>query len=76
MSTYSRIESVVRSVFTEHLGDIAPSSSSNDIIGWDSLGHINFVIALEQEFGVRLRPAKVARLKCLDEIAKHLDNHS
>ena len=72
-STYLKVEMVVRSVFPDHCGDVTPQSSSIDIDGWDSLGHINLVIALEQEFKVRLRPAKLARLKSLKDIAKHLE---
>lgn len=74
-NTFSRVKNVVQSVFADHEGEILPNFSSRDITGWDSLGHINFVIALESEFGVRLRPAKLARLADLEQIVVHIDSN-
>lgn len=72
-ATFAKIEKIARSVFTKHSGAIQPTSSAKDIIGWDSLAHINFVLALEEEFNVPLRPAQLAHMANLDEIATHID---
>jgi len=34
-----------------------------DVDGWDSLAHINLIIALEKRLGVRFATAEISRLK-------------
>lgn len=44
---------------------LTASSRPVDVVGWDSLAHMDFVIALEQEFGVILGPREVMALDSL-----------
>jgi acyl carrier protein len=37
--------------------------------GWDSLGHISIVLALEEEIGRLLRPDEIGQLKSVVDIA-------
>jgi len=43
---------IVAELFNQPAESIAPNSSPHTIEGWDSLGHLNLALALEQEFGV------------------------
>ena len=36
------------------IGSIGPDSSRDTIESWDSLRHLNLILALEEEFGVTL----------------------
>jgi len=40
--------------------------------GWDSIGHIAIVLALEAEIGRMLAPAEIGRLRSLSELASLL----
>ena len=71
--TVQRIEKVAREVFGRNDLSLKPESTAQEVDGWDSLGHINFMLGLESEFGVRLRPAKTARLKDIGKLAEHID---
>lgn len=51
---------------------LSHSSSPNDIELWDSIGHLNLVLALEQEFGVRFSPEQVDGLIDLGQAARML----
>jgi acyl carrier protein len=44
-----------------------------DLPGWDSLGHMSVVLALEGRIGRMLRPDEIGRLKSVSDIAAILD---
>lgn len=48
------IKSLVSSVFNVDVKSINDKSSPDNIQSWDSLGHMNLVAALEEEFGIQL----------------------
>ena len=48
------IKSLVSSVFNVDVKSINDKSSPDNIESWDSLGHMNLVAALEEEFGIQL----------------------
>ena len=72
-STFEKLQQVAQAVFIHHKGGFEPTYNANDISGWDSLGHISFVLALEEEFGVRLRPAQLAKMASIRDISDHID---
>ena len=50
----ARIKNVISSVFEISESDINDDSSPDTIESWDSLKHMNLIIALEEEFKVEL----------------------
>jgi acyl carrier protein len=58
-----RLQTVFRDVFDDDSIVLAESTTANDIEGWDSLMHINLIIAVEKRFGVRFAAAEIAGLK-------------
>jgi acyl carrier protein len=48
------LRDVMSAVFAVPTEVITPDSSMDTIEGWDSLKHMNLVIALEDEFGVSI----------------------
>jgi len=48
------IEEVVSSVFGVERETVDESSSPETVEGWDSMGHVNLVAALEQRFNVSI----------------------
>ena len=37
--------------------------TAEDVVGWDSLAHINLIIAIEKRLGVKFATAEISRLK-------------
>lgn len=60
--TKDRIINVMSSVFGVSIDDIDDTSSPDTIESWDSLKHINLIIALEEEFSVDLSDEDVVDL--------------
>jgi acyl carrier protein len=42
--------------------------------GWDSLSHINVILAVEKEYGVRFKGTEVLRLKSIGDLQKLVDS--
>lgn len=40
---------------------------------WDSLAHIQLVLAVEKEFGIRIRDAEMVRLISFEKLMAHLE---
>jgi len=47
--------------------ELSEFSTTADIAGWDSLAHLQFVVALEEAFGVRLDPSDIIRMDSIGE---------
>ena len=44
------------------------AATAADIEGWDSLMHINLVVAVEQRFDIRFSTADIASFECVGDI--------
>lgn len=53
----------------ELTGDTVPS----DVPGWDSLGHVRVIDAVEHEFGLRFRGLEVLRLRSVADLQALVD---
>ena len=53
MELQDRLQRVFREVFDDDGINIAPEMTAGDVEGWDSLSHINLIVAVETEFGIR-----------------------
>ena len=54
---------VFRDVFDDGEMLIEDGMESKDVDGWDSLTHINLLVALERKFGVAFTTGEMTRLK-------------
>ena len=59
----ARVYDVFRQVFEDEDLAIARESTAAEIEGWDSLMHINLIIAVEKRMGVKFATAEIARLQ-------------
>lgn len=68
-SIEDRLIGVLRDVFDRP--DLAYSAglSAKDVEDWDSLSHVNLVVAVEKEFGLRFSLAEIKPLKDLGEMS-------
>jgi acyl carrier protein len=59
----SRLEGIVREFFANDALRLADEMTAADVPGWDSLAHIELVVLIEQDFGVRFRATDVQSLE-------------
>jgi acyl carrier protein len=62
-STLNELQDVFRQVFGDDSIELQDSTTAYDIDGWDSMMHINLIIAIEKRFKIRFATAEVAGLK-------------
>ncbi len=57
-----RVEQVFRDAFADPRLTLARGMTASDVDGWDSVAHVNLLVALERAFQVRFTTAEMARL--------------
>jgi acyl carrier protein len=58
----NQVACIFRSVFDDPEIVIGDGTTSKDIDGWDSLAHVNLIIALEKELGIKFATAEISKL--------------
>ncbi len=53
---------------------LTDASVATEVPGWDSLSHINIVLAVEKQFGVRFKGVEVLRLKNVGDLQRLVDS--
>ncbi|MBP3228389.1 MAG: acyl carrier protein [Bacteroidaceae bacterium] len=67
---YSRLTAVFRDVFDDDALTLTPATSAADIDEWDSLSHVQLIVAVEQEFGLRFTSREILRWQNVGEMAE------
>jgi acyl carrier protein len=49
---------------------ITPASTPESIETWDSIQHLNLVLALEEKFEVQLSPEEIEQMKSIGDVIK------
>lgn len=60
---YERLNNVFRDVFDDESIVVTETTTSADIEDWDSLEHVNLVVAIEKEFGMKFNMNEVTTMK-------------
>ena len=53
--------------------DIEDETTAPEVPGWDSLNHVNVILAVEKHFNIRFKNLEVLRLKNVGELQKLVD---
>jgi len=61
------LQEVFRDVFDDEGIVLEDGMTAEDIEGWDSLMHINLIIAVERRFGIKFATAEISGLKAEDQ---------
>jgi acyl carrier protein len=64
----SQLNDVFRQVFDDDSIVIHDAMTAKDIEGWDSLNHVNLVVAAEKHFRVRFTTKEVNGLKSVGDL--------
>ena len=67
-STFEQVRSVASDIFGVPAGKITAESSPETIENWDSMQHLNLVLAIEEKFGMQLAPEDIEQMKSVGAI--------
>jgi len=68
METLEILNCIFREVFDDDTLTIKRETTADDIDDWDSLSHLNLVIAVEMKFGVKFALGELQSLKNVGEM--------
>lgn len=67
---HARLTLVFREVFDQPGLEISPATTAQDVAGWDSLTHINLIVAVEKAFGVSFTTKEVRTLGQVGDLVR------
>jgi acyl carrier protein len=68
-STLQQVRSIASDIFGVPADRITAESSPETIENWESMQHLNLVLAIEEKFGVQLEPEDIERMKSIGAVA-------
>jgi acyl carrier protein len=68
-----KLQQVFRDVFDAPDLTLRRDMAAGDVEGWDSLTHINLLVAVEKEFGVKFSLGEVRALKNVGDLEDLLE---
>jgi acyl carrier protein len=72
MSLFPRVQETLDVTLRVRCETITESSSNEDLPAWDSLGHVNLMMALEQTFDVYIEVEDFDKLRSVPAILAYL----
>ena len=67
---YEALNEVFQDVFDDESITVDPATTADDIEDWDSLEHINLVVAVEKRFGMKFTMGEVTGMKNVGEMVE------
>jgi len=63
-----RLNEIFCEVFDDDEIKIAPEMTANDVDGWDSLSHVNLIVAIETKFNIRFSQKELLTFKNVGDL--------
>jgi acyl carrier protein len=72
-TVFDRVRTIASDVFGVPLLKITPDSAPQNIEPWDSVQHLNFVLAIEEAFQLQLSPEETDRMSSIGQAVQVLE---
>jgi acyl carrier protein len=69
MELRDTLNQIFREVFDDTDISISPEMTANDIDGWDSLSHVNLIVAIETRFKIRFSQKELLTFKNIGDLS-------
>ncbi len=74
MTTMQILTTVFQQVFDDPTISLKPETTANDVEGWDSLSHVNLIMAVENRFNIRFSQKDVVGFKNVGDLARCIES--
>jgi len=74
MSVFEQVRTTAADVLQVTPAKITESTTPEQIENWDSVQHLNLVLALETQFGVEFEPEEIEQMKSIGTIVSLLES--
>ena len=66
----ARLRPLLREAFPDgDTGAMGPTTTADDVVGWDSMAHVGLMAAVEDEFKIQFEPEEITSFADLGELA-------
>ena len=69
---YARLTRIMRDVFDDDTLVATPEMTAKDVAEWDSVSHITFVVAIEEEFNTKFKTAELEKMKDVGQMVEQI----
>jgi len=66
---YDRLNEVFHNVSFDDEIKVGPTTAAPDIEGWDSIAHVNLMVAVETEFGIQFTTQEQEAMQTVGDMA-------
>ncbi|HTA76468.1 MAG TPA: acyl carrier protein [bacterium] len=70
-----RLQKILRQVVGDDQLVINDKTTADEVTGWDSFNHINLIMGVEMEFGIRFNVAELEGLKNVGGFVALIEKH-
>ncbi len=74
MNTFDEVRGIASDILGVPATRLNAASSPDTVENWDSVQHLNLVLALEEKFGLQLSPEEIEQMKTLGDTAKLIES--
>jgi len=68
MIPLEKLDPIFQQVFDDDTIHVTPATTADDVDGWDSLSHVNLILALETAFQVRFSQKELLSFKNVGDL--------
>jgi len=70
----NRLTTIFHAVFENDSIVLSEDLTANDVDNWDSLNHVNLMITIEGEFGIRFTNTEISSLANVGELIRMINS--
>ena len=68
-----KIRKIASEIFLVPEYEIKKNSKQKDVENWDSMGHLNFILAIEERLNVKFRSTDVMEMESINDIVGKIE---
>ena len=73
MSTFDEVRAIASDILGVPATRLTAASAPDSVESWDSVQHLNLVLALEEKFSLQLSPEEIDQMKTLGATAQLIE---
>ncbi len=74
MNIYEILNQIFRTVFNNDEIEVNPQTTANDVDGWDSLSHINLILAIETKFKIKFSHKELMKFRNVGDLINSIES--
>ena len=73
MVTIQELTPIFQMVFDDDTITLTDQTSSNDLEGWDSMSHVNLILAIENQFKIRFNQKELLLMQNVGDLLQSIN---